>query len=154
MKKSFTLIEIIIVIIIIIILSSIGLAYYNNYSQQITLKSEGENLVNELELLKKKSLSSEKPTNCSEFQGYQINLNENSYQWGILCPDFQLIKSKTLPYGINYLNNQTITFSPLKIYFSSPIIIQIKNNQLNKCLIINISINGIINLDETLQNCQ
>ncbi len=154
MKKSFTIIEIIIVIVIVMIISTMGLAYYNTYSQQLTLKSEVLDLVKELELIKKKALSSDKTNGCSDqFYGYQININSNNYQWGILCPNFQLIKTKTLPNSIIFLNNQQITFNPLKTNFSTQISITIKNLQINKCLNINISTNGIINFDETFQNC-
>ncbi len=153
MKKAFTLIEIISVVIIISILSGIGLANYYNYSQQVILKNEGYQLNSTLELIKKKTLLSDKPESCNNFQGYQININNDNYQWGILCPSFQLIKTNPLSYGLNFLNNQTILFTPIKITFTNPITIQLKHNQLNKCLFINISENGIINLDETLQNC-
>ncbi len=154
MKKGFTIIEIIIVILIIMIISTMGLAYYNTYSQHLSLKSEVLDLVKELELIKKKALSSDKINDCSDqFYGYQININSNNYQWGILCPNFQLIKTKVLPYGISFLNSHQITFKPLKTNFSNQISIIIKNFNINKCLNINISTNGIINFNETIQNC-
>ncbi len=154
MKKGFTLIELLITIIIVLVASSLGLAYYNNYSQIIILKSEALDFKKNLELIKKKAISSEKINNCTDqFNGYQIIINSNDYQWGILCPDFQLVKTITLPYGINFLNNQQIVFSPLIINFPSQISITIKSLQLNKCLDIIISTNGIIYLDEILKNC-
>ena len=54
-KFSFTLIELLIVISIISILSTVGLAYYNKYGEEVKLKNSANQLADVLELAKKKA---------------------------------------------------------------------------------------------------
>ncbi len=154
--RLFTLIEILIIGAIITLISNLGLASYNYFSQQLILKSEAYELVTTLELLRKKAISSDKGVgfSCNNFAGYRLNLNSNNYNWGIICNNNYIqIKTKNLPFSIIINNPQQIIFTPLKISFSTTLSIPLKNTSVNKCLIINISQNGIINLNENFQNC-
>jgi len=150
MSKSFTLIELLVTTTIILIFGGLSLAYYNNFTQEKSLKKETQKLVSIIELAKKKANSGE-VQNCSSFCGYQFSVNSNFYAVNICCAcdsngncaNPTPIITYSLPSNINFLNSFTTMFKPL-----SPVVtpgsVQLKNNNITKCQQISINQAGII----------
>lgn len=63
-EKSYTLIEIIVVIAIIAIISGIGLAYYNQFTEEKKLEAEVEKFVDVLNLARQKAISGQVDSAC------------------------------------------------------------------------------------------
>lgn len=162
--SSFTLIEIIISVSIIILFTGLGLASYNHQNQEQKLKEEGQKLVSVLELAKKKTYSGDKSNQtCNDFNGYQLLLNNsNQYLLKLCCNNdcsssFNIqtysITSRFLsPSPGSYVWFQPL-ISELKFDSGTSLTITIKNDHLNKCLSINISRFGLINLNDSLTSC-
>jgi len=148
--RSFTLIELLITTAIIFVFSGLSLAYYNNFTQEKSLKKETQKLVNAIELAKKKANSGE-VQNCSSFCGYQFSVNSNSYAVNICCTcdtngncaNPTPIITYSLPSNINSLNSFATMFKPL-----SPLVtpgsIQLKNNNITQCEQISINQAGVV----------
>lgn len=165
MKKSFTLIELLVVTVIVLIFSGISLARYNDFTQQLKLKSEAKKLIDIIELAKKKSLTSElivtpnvtPPTFCSDFSGYRVTLNANSYSLNFCCNSSCGTSLNTYDFDPKVSIVSTtgnLDFPPrlLNIELSiSPI--TLKNNLINQCINIWISNIGVVELDEALADC-
>lgn len=162
--SSFTLIEIIISVSIILILTGLGLASYNQQTQEQKIKEEGQKLVNVLELAKRKTFAGDKSNQtCNDFNGYQIYFNSlNQYILRLCCnstcASYYNIQSHSISFTFTSPSpNSYVWFQPLisELKFSSgtSLTITIKNNNLNKCLSINISRFGLINLNDSLTPC-
>ena len=156
--RSFTLIELLVTTTIILIFGGLSLAYYNNFTQEKSLKNEALKLVNTLEIAKKKANSGE-VQNCSSFCGYQFSVNSNSYAVNICCTcdtngncaNPTPIITYSLPSNINSLNSFATMFKPL-----SPLVtpgsIQLKNNNITQCEQISINKAGVV--ENKKINCQ
>jgi len=165
-EVGFTFIELLIVLSIILISSSIGLASFNSYNQQLKLKTEAKKLANILELAKKKSESSELiPTlnpnlsYCNDFNGYKVELTSTSYTLKYTCNhNDTIIQTYNFPSSITYTGgNYDFVFPALglntNITLNSIILKNNNINDTNKCINISISVNGIIQINDNLISC-
>jgi len=160
MKKSFTILEILIYVTIVFIFSSVGIANYLIYNEQIKLKNEGEKFVNTFELTKKKATTSELlDKNCSNFNGYQLNIASSgkSYSINFICqgnptPVSTYSLSKNISFSIGA--NSSFNFPPLGSGINITInSLQLKNSSINKCINISITSNGLIEVNQSLISC-
>jgi len=150
MIKSFTLIEILITTSIILIFGGLSLAYYHNFNQEKILQYEAQKLINSIEIAKKKANSGE-VKNCSSFCGYQLSLNNTNYSIDICCAcdtnsnciNPTPIIRNYFPPGIISLNNFRTMFRPL-LPLVTPIVFQLKNNNISQCEEISINQAGVI----------
>jgi len=160
--RSFTLIELLITTAIIFVFSGLSLAYYNNFTQQQTLKKEAQKLVNIFELAKKKASSGDLSgllTCNGGFNGYQVNVTNSSYSLLLRCGGASVSPAV---FSYSFPNNISITSGSADYYFrelnlkielpANPIII-IKNSNISKCLDITISSSGIITLSDNFISC-
>jgi len=157
--KSFTLIELLITTTIIFVFSTLSLAYYNNFNQYQILKKEARQLVNTLELAKKKAGAGDLSNQVCEdgFNGYQVNITTTGYSLWLVCggtPGQSAIFSYNFP-----SNNISVSsgagqynFRELNIN-SSYGTIRIKNSAIAKCLDVTISFAGIITLSDNFISC-
>lgn len=171
MEKSngFTLIEIIITLAITMVLIVAAIPTYHTYNQQLQLKDETKNIFSVLELARKKAISSDfsNPAvtpdpftgfTCSNFTGYQVSFTANTYTMSLGCAGgYQPIQTYTissLNVAIATATPFTITFPPLGLNtkIATPTI-RIKNASISTCQDINISSNGVIEVNETLISC-
>lgn len=168
-KKGFTLIEILVVSVIILTFSGTILAQYNQQTQQLKLKNEAKKMIDVMELAKKKAVTSDliptpnvtPPTFCTNFTGYQFILNSNSnYGLRYCCNEScsTSLNNYNLDSKIIITNPvaipNSLIFTPLmKIFNRTFTSVTLKNTVINKCLDINISPIGIIELVETLTDC-
>ena len=155
--RSFTLIELLVTTTMILIFGGLSLAYYNNFTQENSLKKETQKLVNAIELAKKKANSGE-VQNCSSFCGYQFSVNSNSYAVNICCTcdtngncaNPTPIITYSLPSNINSLNSFATIFKPL-----SPLVtpgsIKLKNDNITQCEQISINQAGVV--ENQKNNC-
>ncbi len=166
--SSFTLIEIIISVSIVILLTSLSLASFNRQTQEQKLKEEAKKLVNVLELAKRKTFAQDVSNRiCNDFKGYQVYFqnqnNQSQYSLRLCCGSTCNPYFDIQPYRISFSftslpTNGYIWFQPLasEINFSNnanSFTITIKNSNINKCISINISKFGLINLDNNLTSC-
>jgi type II secretory pathway pseudopilin PulG len=159
--RSFTLIELLITTAIIFVFSGLSLAYYNNFTQQQTLKKEAQKLVNIFELAKKKASAGDLSglTCDGGFNGYQVNVTNSSYSLLLRCGGTSVSPAV---FSYSFPNNISITSGSGDYYFrelnlkielpANPIII-IKNSNISKCLDITISSSGIITLSDNFISC-
>ena len=155
-SRGYTLIEIIVVLGIVTILSGFGIAKYNTHTQQLTLKNQAKNLVEVIELAKKKAVSGDLYQDCSDFQGYQVVVNANTFLMNFNCggvyqtiQNYSMANSITTVAGIGNFN-----FLPLAIGTNLTVnSLRLKNSKIDQCIDISISSIGIINIDETLISC-
>jgi len=155
-KFGFTLIELLIFLTIISIFSTVGLAYYNNYNQQVRLRSDVKKLVDVIDLAKKKAYSSDLYQPCSNFLGYRVIINEFSYLLRFNCGgSYQTVQSYNFDTNVRAVSGTgNFNFKPLGLGTNLTInSIRLKNSVINQCLNISISSIGIINVNETLISC-
>lgn len=158
-NKAFTLIEILVVTTIILLFSGVVLTRYNNYTQELKLRSEAKKLLDVVELAKKKAVSAELfDINCTSFTGYRITISPSAYSLLFGCAsayssvqDYDLTSNITVITGTG---TGDYDFPPLMI---NPIFIsntiRFKNSVISKCVDISVSALGIFELDETLVGC-
>lgn len=162
-NKAFTLIELAIVVAIVAVVSSITLARYNDYADQLKLKDNARNFVNIIELAKKKAINSDNldiksGVNCSTFYGYRVNLTADGYSL-ILCCSSDCSDSPQSTYTFD--NNITATvgagnfdFPPLANNVNiTTNTVTLKNSVIGKCVDVSISNIGITNIGDTLRSC-
>lgn len=163
MKKGFSFIELIIIISIILLTSGSSIAYYLNNNQQIKLKTEAKKLTDVLNLAKKKAQVSEliatpgnPPTYCSDFNGYGIELKSNLYNLKYYCNNTDIIiTTYKLPSNIFYIGvDYNFNFTPLDLNTNITVNkITLKNNNINQCIDITITSNGITSINDSLYSC-
>ena len=159
MKNGFTLIELLVVITIVLLITTIGIAYYNQNNQELSLRTEAKKLVDIIELAKKKAQSSDlittpnpTPSYCSNFTGYSVNLTTSGYTLNYLCNNTTTVNTYSFPTNISYTGNTyDFIFPPLgrgtNITTNT---ITLINTIINKHIDITISNNGIIQITDTL----
>ena len=161
LNLSFTLIELLITVTIIFIFSGLSLAYYNNFTQEQQLKNEAKKFVDVLELAKKKALVGDYG-DSNFLYGYRVITSTSYYRLvrcqNINCSPYQEIKTFNIPSNISFLNTYYIHFLPLTAKVNSnapsfPVSIQIRMSSINKCITVETTQFGIINLGETLISC-
>lgn len=164
-KNSFTILEILVVVTIISILSGLSLATYNTYTQEKLLETSAQNVVDILELARKKAETSDlgieasvsTPLTCTDFSGYQVRslslTTYNIYRCCFTGGCTQQIQSQ--PYTTNSTINiknhiRSITFRPLNagIVEIAPYRWTIKNLSLIKCIDIDINASGLIQMGD------
>lgn len=163
MKKGFSFIELVIIISIILLISATSIAYYLNNNQQIKLKTEAKKLIDILSLAKKKAQVSEliptpgnPPTYCSDFNGYGVELKSNLYNLKYYCNNTDIIiNTYKFPSNIFYIGvDYNFNFTPLDLNTDITVnTITLKNNNINQCINIEITSNGIISINESLYSC-
>lgn len=159
MKKAFSLIEILIILTIILLTTGFSLAYYNSYTQELILKNQAKKLVDVFELAKKKAESSELMLDngnyCQNFNGYRLKIYSNNYQLFYICENIErLVINENFQNKIIFINNnQTIDFLPLNKQIFNNLTFTLKNQNINKCIDININELGVITLNDTLYSC-
>lgn len=158
-KKSFSMIEIIIVSSILSFLFLVNIANYNQYNEEIKIKNEAKKFIDVFELTKKDAYSSFLyDKNCLDFKGYQISINSTGKEYVVyfLCSTTSTeIKKYQLKENIFFINgaNSNFRFYPLTGVNIETTNLRIKNSNINKCLDISITNNGIINYAESLFSC-
>lgn len=155
-NHGYTLIEILVVLGIVTILSGFGIARYNTFTQQLILKNQAKKIVDVIELAKKKATSADLYQDCSDFQGYQVVINANTFLMNFNCggtyttiQNYSMTSNVAVTSGTGSLN-----FLPLGIGTNLAInSLRLKNSKTDQCIDISISPIGIINIDETLIGC-
>jgi len=163
MSKSFTLIELLVTTTIILIFGGLSLAYYNNFTQEKSLKNEALKLVNTLELAKKKASSGDlSGLTCNGgFNGYQVNVTSSGYSLWLRCGGNSVspaVFSYSFPNNISITNGSgDYYFSELSLKIQIPsnptTTITIKNSNISRCLTITISSSGVITLFDNFISC-
>ena len=153
--SSFTLIELMIVLTVTAIITSISLAYYNNFTQQLRLKRNAKKLLSTYELAKKKAMAGDLYQDCDNFTGYTVDVGYNSYTFNFVCNSVPTtINTYSFDTGINTINTIGKTsFNSMGGFATETNEITLKNQSLTKCIDITISSIGVISLNETLDNC-
>jgi len=158
--RSFTLIELLVTTTIILIFGGLSLAYYNNFTQEKSLKNEALKLVNTLEIAKKKANSGDLSGRTCDggFNGYQVNVTSSGYSLSLRCGGAS-ISPAVFSYSFPSSSNISISggtgnydFRELNLNSTSGTI-RIKNLNISKCLDITISSAGIITLSENFISC-
>jgi prepilin-type N-terminal cleavage/methylation domain-containing protein len=155
-RSSFTLIEILIVLAIIGIISSIGIAKYNTYTQQLVLKNQAKKIVQVIELAKKKSVSGDLYQDCIDFQGYRVIIGSDNLSLLFNCGGvYSTVQNYSMTSNISTITGTgNFDFLPLGAGNNLTInSIRIKNSKINQCIDIFISSIGIINITDTLISC-
>ena len=160
--KSFTLIELLIVTTIILVFGGLSLSYYNNFTQEQTLKKEVQKLVDIFELAKKKASSGDLSglTCDGGFNGYQVNVTNSGYSLLLKCGGAS-VSPAVFSYSFPSSSNISIIsgtgdydFRELNLTSTSETrTIQIKNSNISKCLEITIYSSGIITLSDNFISC-
>ena len=148
-KKAFTLIELLIAVAVVMLISAITFPKYNDFTERKRLESEAKQLVDVLELAKKKSMSSDLYKTCSNFGGYKVDVLSNSYTLNFICNS----ASQTVQtYNFSAKNTidlskiGAVTFIPIDGTLQTEKNYILKNSALNKAIQITISRVGVISL--------
>lgn len=162
---SFTLIELLITTSFILTFGALSLAYYNNFTQEKSLRNEASKLANILEIARKKAVSGDLSGRVCNggFNSYQVNVTNSSYSLQLRCggnPVLPLIFSYSFPANISIINGAN-NYYFLKLSgkvetqnnSQNNQIITIKNLSIAKCLDINISSFGIITISNNFSSC-
>lgn len=156
-NQAFSMIELLISISIILLFSGIAIPNYIRLSQQLKLKSNVHKLIDNIELAKKKAISSDLyDTSCSQFDGYRISLNNNNYIFSFGCAGaYQNIATYDLDTNLEVTTGTgNLDFPALGTNINITInSVRIKNNTLNQCMDFTISPIGIITINESLIDC-
>jgi prepilin-type N-terminal cleavage/methylation domain-containing protein len=153
MTKGYTLIELLIVVAIVLIFTGLSLAYYNQYTDETTLRSEAKQVIDVIELAKKKASSSDtEGDNICVLSDYRLVVaapNKYSLQWqcaGDASPS--TVKEYTLANGLSFGGDITIIFKPMTagVSFepSGQNQIDIRHLGLDKHIAITVSSAGIV----------
>ena len=156
MKKAFTLIELIIILSLIMIFSTLSLAAYNNYNEQVKLKTEAKKLAQVIDLAKKKAYSSDLYQACSNFLGYQVTVGAASYSLRFNCGgSYQTVQGYSFDGKVSVVSGiGSLNFPPLGLNTNITInSIRLKNSMTNQCLDISVSPIGVVEVNETLISC-
>ncbi len=161
-RNGFTLIELIIVVGIMTFLSGLMLATYNSYTESKTLDQTASGIVDLLTQARNKAAAGDTVgySDCSgSFGGYNIYINQvnaASYTLNLLCTSTHIIQTTNLPYKTSIgdwilatvtVGNNPIVFGPLNTPIAASTTIQLKDKRisLNNCLLITVTVPGIIN---------
>ncbi len=154
---AFTLIELIVTLSIILIFVTLTIPNFNLYTQQLKLKNDGQKFVDIMELAKKKAVTSDLyDQNCSQFNGYRITLNANSYILKFGCAGtYQNIQTYNFEARNSLiLGTGDFDFPALGLNTNLSInTIRLKNTSINQCLDISVSRIGIISINNSLVAC-
>jgi len=147
MKKSgFTFIELLFTVTIMAVISAITLAKYNDFTERKKLETDAYKLVDVIELAKKKSITGDLYSSCSNFQGYSINITLNSYSLRFYCNGgYETIAS------YNFSTNNSVTsgevnwkFNPIYGQLDTAASLTLQNSQSGKEIIISIAQSGLV----------
>lgn len=161
LKRSFTIVEVIVVLSITAIFLGLGMANYQNYQQETLLKQESKNFVDNFELTKKKSASSELYNlNCINFNGYRLVINSDNKSYDIFfgCNNNYLkIQTFNLPENIVFQSVPVSNFyfpPMLDGFFINQVVnLRIKNHSIGRCINISINRKGVVRIDDLLVDC-
>ena len=134
-KKAFTLIELLIAVAVVMLISAITFPKYNDFTERKRLESEAKQLVDVLELAKKKSMSSDLYKTCSNFGGYKVDVLSNSYTLNFICNS---VSQTVQTYNFSAKNTidlskiGAVTFIPIDGTLQTEKNYILKNSALNK----------------------
>jgi Tfp pilus assembly protein FimT len=166
-NQSFALIELIIAVSIIIIFTGLTIPFYNRFTTEQQLKNEGKNVVNLLELARKKAISGDLanyscPSNTG-FTGYLTTVTSNNLQIRLCCGNdnnpcstsyqittYNLPAQILVTAGLGNFQFKNLTGQTNQ---SSQLTVTIKQTAISKCTNIYVSPSGLINFDSNLTNC-
>ena len=114
-KRAFTLLELLVSIAVILLFSALTLAYYNRQTAAKKLVEDADNLVDVLELAKKKAISGDIGSEEScDFKGYSVTFSGTTYTLKLMCTAAIPIQSYTLTERVSFLSvPAAINFLPL-----------------------------------------
>lgn len=150
---GFTLIELLIVIVITMVLSGLMLASYNSYTESKKLDSEASKLIDILTVARNKASAGDTLgyNDCGggAFAGYKVTINPASYTFSLICLTRHDIQTVELQKGISAsvtAGSSPFTFNPLTVGLTTKTTIKLKDDKMptNNCILINISVPGII----------
>ena len=164
LSQGFTLVELIVVIVIISIITGSAIAAYSTYANFKASDSETKQLIDTLELAKKKASTNDLSTPCDAndpnnpnmtFTGFQVVINSQKYDLILHCVDSggdqditKIITTHMLPTKITITSPtpKTIEFKPLVAgpSMSDTNNITIYNSSSQKYSCISVSATGVI----------
>jgi prepilin-type N-terminal cleavage/methylation domain-containing protein len=114
---GFTLIEIIVSITLLLVLSGLFMASYNGFNSSQTVKQAASTLIRNLQAVRTKAASGNKPTGCDTLTGYIVKFpNSGSYTSRAICQSGEVGDAETysLPAGVTFPSTPaTFTFYAL-----------------------------------------
>ena len=167
LENAFSLVEILVVVSIILLLTGFSVANYNNFNQENLLKKEVNKFIDVLSLVKTKAVTADINFDCKvefsineEFAGYQVGVDTSGYDFKQCCRNVatkaisncgSVIQEYYFPANISKIAGElSIDFYPL-VTGASGATVTIKNNSIDKCIDVLISINGVITAgDQTI----
>ena len=129
-KAGFTLIEILVSVSIGALLVGGGIASYNNFNDKQQVVSGARGLIVTFRNAQKRALSGDKTSACSTLAGWRVNrISLTQYRLLILCGDGSrsTIETKSLPVGVEFVNNFVVDFAVLTGGVSGDGSIQLQN---------------------------
>lgn len=99
---AYTIIELLVALSIAAILFVGGFAAYQDLTRRETLNGAADELVTNVNLVRQRAVSGEKPTGCTgSLRGYEVVFNASSYVASAICDSATESRSFPLPTGIS-----------------------------------------------------
>lgn len=86
-RSGFTLVELLVAATISLALLGVVIAGYRHFISRRALLMAGEEMKNNLRLLRSKAIHGEKPSGCETLRYYKINFSGKNLSWDIYCSD-------------------------------------------------------------------
>lgn len=114
--KGFTFIELIVTVTIVLLLSGFFVASYNTFNRSQAVVQAAQTLKTNLVNIRTRAISSDKPQNCDELQGYQVAFpSDTTYTSVALCTVSGL--TEEVGTKVTYTLPKTVTFFPIPSTF-------------------------------------
>lgn len=148
---AFTFIELLFTVTIVAVISALSLARYNDFTERKRLEGDAKQLVDVLNLARKKSMASDMYSDCADFKGYKVDIGINSYTLFFLCGNSE---SPIQTYNFSPNNkiasgtSGEVIFIPIDGTINGNPTFTLRNTFINKAIDINIYRTGVIDLGD------